>query len=79
MATESEIVQALEGLPPAVLEQVKDFIGFLKEKNGPRRLPQTERRVAKAQLAAIKKWAGAVLAQGFSGREHDTILYGNTR
>lgn len=74
--TEREILQALEGLPTPVLEQVKDFIIFLKETKGSRRCLPKQKALAKKQIAAIKKWAGTNLGPGFSGREHDTILYG---
>lgn len=73
MTTEREIRQALEGLPPAVLEQVKDFIAFLKEK-GLQRPSSTRKELAKKQMVAIKKWAGTNLGSGFVGREHDVIL-----
>jgi hypothetical protein len=77
MTTEREILQALEGLPTSALEQIKDFISFLKETKGPRRPLLTEKAIAKKQIAAIKKWAGTNLGPGFSGREHDAILYGS--
>ncbi len=75
MTTERDILQALEGLPTAALEQVKDFILFLKETKGSQRPPLTEKAIAKKQIAAIKKWAGTNLGSGFSSREHDAILY----
>jgi hypothetical protein len=74
MTTEQDILQALEGLPTAALEQVKDFILFLKEKGTQRPRPK-QKVLAKKQIAAIKKWAGTNLGPGFSGREHDAILY----
>ena len=67
-------MQAFEGLPMSALEQVKDFILFLKEK-GLQRPPMKEKALAKKQIAAIKKWAGTNLGLGFSGKEHDAILY----
>ena len=79
MATERDILQALEGLPPTILDQVKDFIIFLKETKG---LPQPTlagKALAKKQLVAIKKWAGTNLGSGFTGRDHDAILYGSGR
>ncbi|MBI3328273.1 MAG: hypothetical protein HYZ81_16410 [Nitrospinae bacterium] len=79
MTTQRDILQALEGLPPVVLEQVKDFILFLKETKGRRRSPRTGKELAKRQMAAIKRWAGKNLGPGFSGREHDGILYGGDR
>jgi hypothetical protein len=76
MATERDILHALEGLPPAVLDQVKDFIAYLKERRAPRRPALEEKALAKKQLTAIKKWAGTNLGPGFAGRDHDAILYG---
>jgi hypothetical protein len=79
MTTQRDILQALEGLPPAALDQVKDFILFLKMTKGRQRPSPTGCELAKRQVAAIKKWAGRNLGPGFSGRDHDTILYGGGR
>jgi hypothetical protein len=79
MASERDILRAVEGLPTAILEQVRDFIAFLKDKKGPRRPPLTGKALARKQVAAIKKWAGVNLGQGFAGRDHDEILYGSGR
>jgi hypothetical protein len=76
MTTKRDILQALEGLPLAVLEQVKDFIIFLKESKGSQRPLLKQKALAKKQREAVKKWAGANLGPGFSSREHDAILYG---
>jgi hypothetical protein len=73
--TERDILQALEGLPASALEQVKDFIIFLKETKGSQRPLLKEKVLAKKQREAIKKWAGTNLGPGFSGREHGAILY----
>lgn len=77
MTTKRNISQALEGLPASALEQDKDFIVFLKETKGSQRPLLKEKALAKKQIAAIKKWAGTNLGPGFSGREHDAILYGS--
>jgi len=77
MAGKPEILKALEGLPQDSLKQVKEFIDSLKKQNGKRRA--TDRRgalVAKKQISVIRKWAGRKLKEGFSGREHDLVLYG---
>lgn len=79
MATERDILRALEGLPPALLEEVKDFIISLKENRASKRPGLTAKALAKRQVEAIKKLAGANLQPGFSGREHDQILYGRER
>ena len=77
MTTEHEILHALEGLPPTAVRQVKDFIAFLKEQQATKSPPRSPKLLARKQVTAIKKWAGAQLRQGFSGRDHDTILYGS--
>jgi hypothetical protein len=76
MKGKPEITRALEGLPPDSLKKVKKFIDSLKKSNGKR--PATGRNlesVAQKQISAIKKWAGRRLTDGFSGREHDAVLY----
>ena len=75
MTTERDILQALEGLPTPILEQVKDFITFLNETKRSRRPALKDKELAKKQTEAIKKWAGTNLGPGFSGRKHDRILY----
>ena len=76
MAGKPEILRALQGLPQDSLEEVKDFIDSLKKKNGKRRATgRNVELVAQKQISAIKKWAGSTLKEGFSGREHDAVLY----
>ena len=76
MAGKPEIVRALEGLPPDSLKEVKDFIDSLKKQNGKRHaIGRSGELLAKKQASTIKKWAGRKLKDGFSGREHDLILY----
>ncbi len=77
MATEREILQALEGLPPTAIRQVQDFISFLKEQHASKRPTSKGKTLARKQASLIKKWAGADLGQGFSGRDHDSVLYGS--
>lgn len=77
MTTQRDILKAVEGLPQALLEQVKDFIARLKKKKGLQKAPLSGKALAKKQVAAIKKWAGTNLGQGFSGRDHDEVLYGS--
>ena len=72
----SEILRALEELPQTSLREVEEFINVLKKNKG--KTQATDRNgevLAKKQLSAIKKWAGSTLKEGFSGREHDTVLY----
>ena len=76
MAGKPEILRALEGLPEESLNEVKEFIDSLKKQNG--KAHATRRSgvsLARKQVFAIKKWAGKTLKAGFSGREHDAILY----
>ena len=79
MTMQRDILQALQGLPPEALEQVKDFILFLKESKGQGRHPPAGEELAEKQVAAIKRWAGKDLGPGFSGKEHDVILYKSGR
>jgi hypothetical protein len=74
MTTQRDILQALQGLQPEALEQVKDFILFLKGSKGQGKHPLVGEELAKRQVAAIKKWVGKDLDPGFSGKEHDAIL-----
>ena len=76
MPGKPEILRALEGLPQDSLKEVKEFIDSLKKSNGKRHATgRSSELVAKTQFSAIKKWAGKTLKDGFSGREHDTVLY----
>ena len=74
-----KIVEALEGLPSAALDQVKDFILSLKETKARQRPSVIGGALAQRQVAAIKRWAGKDLGPGFSGKEHDAILYDRDR
>ena len=76
MGAEREILQALAELPPAAVNQVKDFVVFLKEQHAAKSLPRSRKQLARKQVTAIQRWAGAHLGPGFSGRDHDAILYG---
>ena len=76
MTGKPEILRALDGLQEDSLREVKAFIDSLKKHNG--KTQATGRNgdaLAKKQLSAIKKWAGRMLQAGFSGREHDAVLY----
>jgi hypothetical protein len=72
----SEILRALEGLSQNSLSEVEEFINVLKKCNVKRQATDRSAEVlAKKQRSAIKKWAGSRLKEGFSGREHDAVLY----
>ena len=76
MAEKTQILRALEGSPKDALIEVKEFIIYLKKCRGKRRAADRNGDIlAKKQLSMIKKWAGTSLKSGFSGREHDTVLY----
>jgi len=76
MAGKSEILRALEGLPQDSLKEVKRFIDSLRKQNGKRHeTGRSGELLARKQISAIKKWAGRTLKTGFSGRQHDAILY----
>ena len=76
MPAKPEILRALEGLSEDSLKEVKKFIDSLKESNGKRHATRRNAElIAKKQISAIKNWAGRTLKQGFSGREHDAVLY----
>jgi hypothetical protein len=76
MAGKPEILRALQGLREDSLKEVKAFIDSLKKHNEKRRATgRNGDALAKKQLSAIKKWAGSTLQVGFSGREHDEVLY----
>jgi hypothetical protein len=71
-----EILRALEGLPEDSLKEVKAFIDSLKKQNGKRHTAgRSGGLLARKQISAIAKWAGKPLKEGFSGREHDAVLY----
>jgi hypothetical protein len=77
MSGKQEIIRALDDLTLDSLDQIKVFIDSLKKvKRNGRRISGRPQSVAKKQCAAIKKWAGKKLLAGFSGREHDRVLYG---
>ena len=76
MVGKPEILRALEGLPQDSLKEVKEFIDTLKKQNSKRRATgRNEELLAGKQLSAIKKWARRTLKEGFTGREHDAVLY----
>jgi hypothetical protein len=80
MAAKPEILRALEELPQESLEEVKAFIDSLKKHNREGRASSRNGSLlAKKHFFAIKKWAGSSLKAGFSGREHDAVLYRKDR
>ena len=77
MAAKPMILRELEKLPANDLKEVERFVGRLKKSQGKRQaLARNGKVLARRQIAAIKKWAGRNLGLGFTGRDHDRILYG---
>lgn len=78
MAAKPMILRELEKLPANDLKEVEKFVGQLKKSQGKRQtLARNGKVLARKQIAAIKKWAGRNLGRGFTGRDHDRILYGD--
>jgi len=78
MAAKPMILRELEKLPPNDLKEVERFVGQLRKSQGNKRtLARNGKVLARKQIASIKKWAGRNLGRGFTGRDHDRILYGD--
>jgi hypothetical protein len=78
MAAKQMILRELEKLPIDALKEVERFVDQLKRSQRKRQTSaRNGRMLAKKQRAAIKKWAGRNLGAGFTGRDHDEILYGD--
>ncbi len=60
-----------------LIRVTKDNKPALQATKGLQRPTVEEKALAQKQLAAIKQWAGTNLGSGFTGRDHDTILYGS--
>jgi hypothetical protein len=77
MAAKPSLLRELNQLPDAALKEVASFISYLKkcqEKKSPK---QDGRVLAGRQAMSIKKWAGRNLDAGYTGRDHDAVLYGD--
>jgi len=78
MAAKPMILRELNNLPDEALREVAKFIRHLKKCQKDTHVPKHNgKALAGKQVAAIKKWAGRNLGSGYTGREHDTILYGD--
>lgn len=77
MAAKPSLLPELNQLSDAALKEVASFISRLKKcqeiKFSPKR---NDRALAGRQAAAIKKWAGRDLGDGYTSRDRDAILYG---
>jgi len=77
MAAKPMILRELDDLPAEALEEVAKLIARLKKCRDKTRSPNRNGKLlAKRQRKEIKRWAGKKLAVGFTGRDHDIILYG---
>jgi len=80
MEAKPVILRELDDLPADAVREVIEFIRYVKKRRKTREtLSGREKDVARKQFLAIKKWAGKNLGDGFSGREHDKILYGENQ
>ncbi|MGZ8444611.1 MAG: hypothetical protein ACXWX7_21090 [Candidatus Binatia bacterium] len=78
MAAKPKLLRELNNLPEDALKEVASFISHLKKCRDRKRSPKHNGKVlAGRQAVAIKKWAGRNLGSGYSGRDHDAILYGD--
>ncbi|HJX11782.1 MAG TPA: hypothetical protein VJ733_14950 [Candidatus Binatia bacterium] len=80
MEAKPVILRELDDLPADAVREVIEFIRYVKKRRKTREtLSGREKDVARKQFLAIKKWAGKNLGNGFSGRDHDKILYGENQ
>ena len=80
MEAKPVILRELDDLPADAVREVIEFIRYVKKRRKTREtLSGREKDVARKQFLAIKKWAGKNLSNGFSGRDHDKILYGENQ
>lgn len=77
MAAKPSLLRELNQLPDAALEEVASLIRRLKKCPDKQLSPKHNgRALAARQSEAIKKWAGSNLGDGYTGRDHDSVLYG---
>jgi hypothetical protein len=80
MAAKPSLLRELDQLPDAALKEVASFISRLKKCQDKKLSPKHNgKALAGRQTVAIKKWAGRNLGDGYAGRDHDAILYGDKR
>jgi len=78
MATKLMILRELNNLPDEALREVVKFISYLKKcQKKTSASKRNGKALAGKQATAIKKWAGCNLGSGYTGRDHDAILYGD--
>ncbi|MSP39736.1 MAG: hypothetical protein EXR70_14710 [Deltaproteobacteria bacterium] len=80
MAIKPMILREYEKLPLHARREVVRFVEQLRKSCSKAKPPAHNGKMhAKSQIAAIKKWAGKISCEGFTGRDHDKILYGDER
>ncbi len=78
MAAKPMILRKYEKFPVDAQREVVRFVEQLRKSCSKiKRADRNGKRDAKSQTASIKKWAGKITAVGFTGRDHDQILYGD--
>jgi hypothetical protein len=78
MAAKPMILREYEKLPVDAQREVVRFVAQLSQScSKTKRAARNGKMDAKSQTASIKKWAGKITGGGFSGRNHDKILYGD--
>lgn len=78
MTAKRMIFRELKNLPDQALREVAKFISYLKKCQQKTEGSKSKSKdLAGKQALAIKKWAGSNLGSGYTGRDHDAILYGD--
>lgn len=77
MAAKPMILREYEKLPADAQREVIRFVQQLRKSCSTKRADRNGKWNAKSQTASIKKWAGKISGDGFTGRDHDKILYGD--
>ena len=78
MAAKPMILREYEKLPVDAQREVVRFVERLRKSCSMTKRPALNGKMdAKSQASSIKKWVGKISGNGFSGRDHDKILYGD--
>jgi hypothetical protein len=77
MTAKPKILREFENLPADAQKEVPGLLSHMNKFFSKWKAPvRSSKTIAKAQAASIKKWAGKITGDGFTGRDHDKILYG---
>ena len=80
MAAKPMILREYEKLPADAQREVVRLVVHLRKSCSKVKRPAHNGKMdAKSQTVAIKKWAGKISCEGFTGRDHDKVLYGDER